>query len=68
MSGTLVPQARARHRGNAIMRFTDLHSWDVTPERAREIQLGLRGQVVRLDQFGPVRLVAGVDVGFDNDG
>ncbi len=50
------------------MRSTDLHSWNVTPERAREIQLRLRGQIVRLDQFAPVRLVAGVDAGYDKDG
>lgn len=50
------------------MRYTDLHSWNVTPESAKEIQWRLRDQVVMRDQLGTVRFVAGVDVGFDKDG
>jgi len=44
------------------------HPWNVTPERARAIQLELAGTVIREDRLGPVRLVAGVDVGFEQGG
>ena len=46
------------------MKFTSPHAWQVTIEQAREIQHALREQVVHEDAFGPVDLVAGVDVGF----
>lgn len=35
--------------------------WDLTPEEAREVQDELRGRVVVRDEFGPLRLIAGVD-------
>ncbi|HSM57721.1 MAG TPA: deoxyribonuclease V [Candidatus Sulfomarinibacteraceae bacterium] len=41
------------------------HSWNVTPAEAVEIQRRLAGAVVRHDELGPVRFVAGVDVGFE---
>ena len=44
------------------------HRWDVTPAEAREIQQSLRGQVIAEDSFGAIRLVAGVDVGFEEHG
>jgi deoxyribonuclease V len=43
------------------------HRWDVTPKEAIAIQQRLREQVITEDQLGPVRLVAGVDVGFEQD-
>ena len=47
------------------MRFARTHSWQVSPGQAREIQLTLRDQTRLTDQFGPLRRVAGVDVGFE---
>lgn len=44
-----------------------LHRWDVTPKEAVAIQGRLQDQVVLEDRFGPVRFVAGVDVGFEDD-
>ena len=40
------------------------HPWDVTPKEAMIIQDGLRKAVVAEDELGPVRTVAGVDIGF----
>lgn len=45
-----------------------LHSWDVSIAQAIAIQNELRRQVIRQDVFGPLRTVAGVDVGFEDDG
>jgi deoxyribonuclease V len=44
------------------------HRWDLTPKEAAALQEQLRGRVVREDRLGPVRRVAGVDVGFEADG
>jgi deoxyribonuclease V len=44
------------------------HAWDVSPDEARQIQHRLREHVVREDDHGPVRLVAGIDIGFEDDG
>lgn len=45
------------------------HSWDVTPQQAREIQNELKQQVVCHDQLTTsLSRVAGVDVGFENHG
>lgn len=40
------------------------HPWDVSPAEAMAIQERLRGEVVVKDDFGPVRHVAGIDIGF----
>lgn len=45
-----------------------IHAWDVTPSEARRIQTALAGEVSQRDEFGPLRYVAGVDVGFENGG
>jgi deoxyribonuclease V len=42
-----------------------LHAWDLEPAQAVQVQRELAGRVVRRDAFGPVRSVAGVDVGFE---
>lgn len=47
------------------MEIKHLHSWEVTPQQAIAIQTQLRDQVICNDQLGPVRTVAGVDVGFE---
>lgn len=44
------------------------HPWNVTPVEAREIQLRWRDRVASVDDFGTVRRVAGLDVGFENGG
>jgi deoxyribonuclease V len=41
------------------------HAWDLTSAAAVELQRRLAAQVVRTDRIGPVRHVAGVDVGFE---
>ena len=41
-----------------------LHSWDVTPREAREIQDRLRSRVVCAWSGGPIKVVAGTDVSF----
>lgn len=43
------------------MRVPAHHSWDLTPAEATALQQELRGRVVTRDDFGPVRLIAGVD-------
>lgn len=46
------------------MRIKKLHKWDVSPTEAIRIQENLRRLIRIEDDFGPIRLVAGVDVGF----
>ncbi len=50
------------------MKIVQRHSWDISPAEAIAIQQQLRGEVVRIDRLGPVRHVAGVDVGFEEGG
>ena len=45
-----------------------MHSWDLTPQQAIALQQELRLKVVIQDRFGPVRTIAGVDVGFEEQG
>jgi deoxyribonuclease V len=42
--------------------------WPADVASARAIQEALRSQVIREDRLGPVRTVAGVDVGFEDQG
>ena len=50
------------------MRARRPHRWDLTPREAIALQERLRGRIVREDRIGEVRRVAGVDVGFEEDG
>jgi deoxyribonuclease V len=50
------------------LEIRQLHAWDVSTEQAIAIQEHLRQQVVRQGQVGRLRLVAGVDVGFEDGG
>lgn len=50
------------------MKFRSLHPWDVSAAEAREIQISLADRVETIDRFGPLRFVAGVDVGFPDRG
>ncbi len=43
----------------------NIHNWNVSIAEAKAIQEELRQKVVLKDQFGNVRFVAGVDVGFE---
>ena len=45
-----------------------MHSWQVTPKEAVEIQKQLRDQVILFDDLGKIDYVAGIDVGFEEDG
>ena len=62
---TLVggPEGRDSQPKSSPMTDPTTHSWLVSPREAAAIQDGLRDQVVFTDRLGPVRLVAGVDVG-----
>jgi len=46
----------------------DLIEWPTTIDRAVEVQERLRGQVIIADEEFPLRTVAGVDAGFEEDG
>lgn len=42
--------------------------WDVTPAEARAVQAALAAHAELSDRFGPLRRVAGIDVGFEAQG
>ncbi len=44
------------------------HDWNLSPEKAVELQQSLRQHIVTVDQLEPVQTIAGVDVGFEDDG
>lgn len=50
------------------MKIRELHPWDVAPKEAMAIQAELASLVVRVDDLGEVAHLAGVDVGFEDDG
>ncbi|NEQ20501.1 MAG: deoxyribonuclease V [Microcoleus sp. SIO2G3] len=50
------------------MKINRHHDWPVTAEEAIAIQNQLRSQVITEDQLGEVQYVAGVDLGFEEDG
>lgn len=50
------------------MKIEQRHEWALTAEAAVGIQQELRQEVVTHDQFGVVKYVAGIDVGFEADG
>jgi len=50
------------------MKVNRHHDWPVTAEDAIAIQNQLRSQVITEDQLGDVQYVAGVDLGFEEDG
>jgi len=45
-----------------------LHRWDVSPKEAVALQRELQGRVIGRDDLGPLSRVAGIDVGFEEDG
>lgn len=50
------------------MTFTPRHNWHVSAAEARQIQRELAIEVICEDEFDEVGSVAGVDVGFEDDG
>lgn len=50
------------------MRINQPEYWPTTVEEALEVQRRLRSRVVIEDRLGPIEYVAGVDVGFEEDG
>lgn len=50
------------------MKIEQRHEWALTAEAAIVIQQELRQEVITQDQFGTVHYVAGIDVGFEEDG
>jgi len=50
------------------MKTRPSHSWDLAPKEAMALQSRLAADIVCRDDFGPVARVAGVDVGFVDDG
>jgi len=50
------------------MHLSCSHSWQVTPQEAVVIQNDLRGKIIMEDNFGRINFVAGVDVGFEDNG
>ncbi len=51
-----------------LLSIATLHDWDLTPKAAIAVQQELRSRVILTDQFDAVQYVAGVDVGFENNG
>lgn len=50
------------------MKINQRHAWPATAEEAIPIQQQLAGEVITSDQLGTVQHVAGVDVGFEENG
>ena len=46
----------------------NLNAWDLTPKQAVLVQQELRSKTVTKDDFATIKTVAGVDVGFENNG
>src|SRR6266566_19558 len=55
-------------RQRSMQKFRSVHAWPITVAKARVIQEQLRAQVITQDHFGKIERVAGVDVGFEDDG
>lgn len=60
---------QARRRATAVP-LTAVHdsSWDLTPAEARALQTRLSGRAETRDRLSAPALVAGIDVGFENQG
>lgn len=50
------------------MQIFHSHDWNLTAEEAIALQQSLRGQIILTDQPGVVKTVAGIDVGFEDEG
>ena len=43
------------------------HSWDMSPQDARRLQMNLAAHIIRENKLGTVKTVAGIDVGMKGD-
>ena len=50
------------------MKFQQRHDWSISLEEAVKIQTQLAAEVITSDQLTPIEYVAGVDVGFEENG
>lgn len=50
------------------MEYNNIHSWEISPMEARELQLELKGMVREKPFRGPPKLVAGADVAYSRAG
>jgi len=50
------------------LRLQVSHPWNLTPAQASQLQCELASRVITADRLGDVRFVAGVDVGFEQEG
>lgn len=50
------------------MKIHQRHIWNLTPQEAIDLQQVLRTEVITEDQFGAIQFVAGIDVGFEDEG
>jgi deoxyribonuclease V len=50
------------------MKISPHHDWSLPPQDAIALQQQLRSQIITTDQLGTVQFVAGVDVGFEDEG
>ncbi len=56
------------NRKLSVASMSLMHAWDLTPKEAIAVQRSLCERVLRSDDFGPVRRVAGIDTGFEDGG
>jgi deoxyribonuclease V len=50
------------------MLLRDLHPWNISPAEAIQLQTRLARQTILEDCFGEIRHIAGIDVGFEDEG
>jgi deoxyribonuclease V len=50
------------------MLIHDLHSWSLSPAEAIALQSRLAAQITRIDDFGVIDHIAGIDAGFEDEG
>jgi deoxyribonuclease V len=49
------------------VKYLALHSWNVTPEQARQIQISLKSRLELADRLGEIQLIAGADIALDTE-
>ena len=49
------------------MKWRTQYPWNLTPKQAMQLQVELRSRVVKRDDFGEIRLIAGLDAAFDKE-
>jgi deoxyribonuclease V len=50
------------------MQIHNLHDWNLTPAEAIALQTRLAAQIIGENRFGEIQYIAGIDVGFENQG